>query len=147
VKGTVARQVEGLSDTVESLPGGEQAAEDLREDAAFIRTVRPAGAGAAVKPLLPFLIAVGAALVLERLPRAGAARAPAERVRAGSARVGQRIARGAWTVGRDSHAVRRKQRLWSVLQASTAAGFSLLARRAADGAWEALTGHDSPRQT
>jgi hypothetical protein len=67
--------------------------------------------------------------------------------RAGSARVGQRIRERAWTIGPDSRAVRRKQRLWSLLRASTAAGFTLLARRAADGAWEALTGHDSPRQT
>jgi hypothetical protein len=50
-------------------------------------------------------------------------------------------------VGRDSRTVRPKQRLWRSLQASTAAGFSLLARRAADGGWEALTGHGSPRQT
>jgi hypothetical protein len=147
MKETVAQQVEGLSETVESLPGAEQAAEGLREDAAFIRAVRPAGARTAVKPLLPFLITVGMALLLERLPRSGAASSPAERLRAEGARVGHRIAERAWTVGRDTRSVRRKQRLWNLLQASTAAGFTLLARRAADGAWEALTGHESPQRT
>jgi hypothetical protein len=147
MKGTVAQQVEGLSEAVESLPGGEPAAEQLRDDAAFLRTAHPAGVGAIAKPMLPLVVAVGAALLLERLPGGGASRAPAERFRAGGAWVGYRIARRAWTVGRDSAAVRRKQRLWRVLQASTAAGFSLLARRAADGAWEALTGHESPRRS
>jgi hypothetical protein len=147
MKETVAQQVEGLSETVESLPGAEPAAEGLREDAAFIRGVRPAGAHAAVKPLLPFVIAVATALLLEHLPRSGAARSPAERLRAEGARVGRRITERAWTVGRDTRSVRRKQRLWSLLQASTAAGFSLLARHAADGAWEALTGHQSPQRT
>jgi hypothetical protein len=147
MKGTVAHQVEDLSETVESLPGGEPAADRLREDAEFVRTVRPAGARAVVKPLLPLLLAVGVAVLVERLPRAGAARAPRERLRAGGSRLGRRIAERAWTLGRDNRAARRKQRLWSLLQASTAAGFSLLARRAADGAWEALTGHESPRRS
>lgn len=125
-------RLDHLADAAESSGTvGEKAAEPLHEDATFVRTLRPAGTGVVLKPLLPFALAAGATFLLDRLRGAGAARKPADRLRSGLATVGKEIVERAWTLGRDTRAEARKQRAWSMLQAGVGAGFTLLARRAA----------------
>lgn len=125
---------------------GAKAAEPLREDAEFVRTLHPAGPGVAVKPLLPFALAVGGAFLLHRLRGEDIARGPADRLRAAVARAGDELAERAWTVGRDARSEARKRRAWSALQGAVGAAFTLLARRAAAGVFEALTGGVPPRR-
>ncbi|HET7567481.1 MAG TPA: hypothetical protein VFJ91_05780 [Gaiellaceae bacterium] len=144
---TVADRLDRLADEAATHGGlGEKAAEPLHEDATFVRTLHPAGPRVAVKPLLPFAAAVGAAFLLQRLRGEDAARGPADRVRAVVARAGEELAERAWTVGRDARAEARKRRAWNALQGATGAVFTLLARRAATGVYEALTGGDPPRR-
>lgn len=145
MSGRVADRLDHLAGAAEERGTvGKKVAEPLHEDATFVRAARPAGPRAALTPLLPFALAVGAAFVLDRLRGVGTARKPADRLRSGLATVGKEIAERAWTLGRDTRAEARKQRAWRMLQAGVGAGFTLLARRAAAGAWEGLTGRDAP---
>jgi hypothetical protein len=80
------------------------------------------------------------AFALDRLRGEGEARTGVDRIRYGVARAGEELREKAWTLGRDRRAEARKQRAWKALQTAAAAGFSLLARRAAAGVYEALTG-------
>lgn len=144
---TVADRLDRLADeAARSGAVGEKAAEPLHEDATFVRTLRPAGLRAAIAPALPFLASVGGAFLLDRLRGRDTARGPGDRVRTAVARAGDELAERAWTVGRDARAEARKQRAWTVLEAAVGAAFTLLARRAAAGAYEALTGGDPPRR-
>ncbi len=144
MSGAVADGLDRAADAAAGRGGtAGKAAESLREDATFVRTLRPAGPAALLKPLLPFALAVAAAFLLDRV-RGEAARSPADRVRLGVARIGGELAERAWTVGRDARAEARKERAWKALEAASGAAFTLLARRAAAGAWEALAGADPP---
>jgi hypothetical protein len=66
------------------------------------------------------------------------------RVRAAIARVGEGISEKAWTIGRDPRTERRKRLLWGALQGTTAAVFTLAARRIVAKAWGVLTGEQPP---
>jgi len=123
----------------------ERVEAEAHEERSWLRTAEPQGFRQIVVPLLPFAGAVVAALLLHRL---GGEIEPSleDRARLAIARAGDEISERAWKLGRDERAERRKQRAWSLLQGGVGAGFTLLARRAAAGAWEGLTGRDAPRR-
>jgi hypothetical protein len=120
--------------------------EEAREGAAWAHSVEPQGATEILKPLLPFAAAVALALLLHRY-RSEAEVSAEDRVRLAVARLGDEIAERAWKLGRDANAEKQKQRAWSLLQGAVGAGFTVLARRAASGVWEGLTGNPSPRSS
>lgn len=141
---TAAERLEDVAESAEERGGhAAKAAEPLREEATFVRSLEPAGPRAALGPVLPFALLVGAAFLADRF-LGGAAHGPADRVRSGVARVGEELVERAWSLGRDARAEARKRQAWGLLQTATAAAFAVLSRRAAAGVWTAMTGERRP---
>ncbi|MDE3026148.1 MAG: hypothetical protein KGI93_11325, partial [Acidobacteriota bacterium] len=96
---TAAERLEGVAEAAEERGGhAAKAAERLREDATFVRSLEPAGPRAALVPLLPFALLAAAAVLADRF-LGGVSRGPADRVRSGVARVGEELVELAWTLG------------------------------------------------
>jgi hypothetical protein len=125
----------------------ERVHEEVRESEEWLGEVQPGSPADVLKPLLPFAAAVALAFLLHRLRGENTARSRKDKLRAAAGRVGEEIAERAWTLGRDAKVEARKQRAWNLLQGAVGAGFTLLARRAASGAFEALTGTPPPRRS